>query len=178
MGKVAVLLADGFEEIEAVTIIDVLRRAEQEVSVVAVGSALAVGAHDIAIKTDTDLGQLDPAVLDAVVLPGGLPGATSLRDEPRVLDLVRRMHESKKVVGAICAAPIALEAAGILSGKKATSYPGFELPSADYQQARVVEDDNVLTSRGPGTALEFALTLVSRLVSPERAADLKQRMLV
>jgi 4-methyl-5(b-hydroxyethyl)-thiazole monophosphate biosynthesis len=116
--------------------------------------------------------------LDAVVLPGGMPGAERLRDDARVQQLVRAVANADRLVCAICAAPIVLDAAGVIAGRRATSYPGFELPDADYSTDRVVEDENLVTSRGPGTALQFALTLVRRLVTHERATELRQRMLV
>ncbi len=178
MSKVLVPLASGFEEIEAVTIIDVLRRAGVEVLVAGVGPSPVSGSHDIAIQTDCDIADVNASDLDAIVLPGGLPGATHLRDDEHVQRLVREVAGQGKLTAAICAAPIALEAAGVLVGRNATSYPGFELPSAKYQEARVVEDAHIVTSRGPGTALELSLALVRRLVGDECAAELRERMLV
>jgi 4-methyl-5(b-hydroxyethyl)-thiazole monophosphate biosynthesis len=181
MSRACVLLAPGFEEIEAVTIIDVLRRAGIETSVLGVGGKGPVrGSHDITVDADRSLADAESDSWDIVILPGGLPGATNLRDDPRVLALLRRQHESGKRLGAICAAPIALGAAGVLEGRKATSYPGFEkelrgaTPSAD----RVVKDGNVITSRGPGTALEFALAIVADLEGKAAADKLRSGMLV
>jgi 4-methyl-5(b-hydroxyethyl)-thiazole monophosphate biosynthesis len=178
MTKALVLLANGFEEIEAVTIIDVLRRAG--VSVVAAGlePGRACGSHDIALETDASLDSVDATAFDAVILPGGMPGSARLRDDRRVTALVSDFAARGKLVAAICAAPIALDAAGVLKGRRATSYPGHELPSAEFSEERVVEDGNVITSRGPGTALEFALALAVRLAGPERAAELRSAMLV
>ncbi len=180
--RVLVPLAPGFEEIEAVTIIDVLRRADLDVVVARLdGEATAVpGAHGIAVETDTALASLQAADLRAIVLPGGLPGATNLREDERVLGLVRELHASGRLVAAICAAPIVLGAAGVLEGVRATSYPGFEdgLTGATLSEKRVEIDGAVITSRGPGTALEFALTLVGRLVGPEKADELSAAMLV
>ena len=178
MAKVAVLLANGFEEIEAVTIIDVLRRADIEVVAAALEGDSALGSHDIGVSADCKIDDVKADELDAVVLPGGMPGAEKLRDDARVKQLLQEVARKKKLVCAICAAPIALDAAGVIAGRRATSYPGFELPDADYVTDRVVEDENLVTSRGPGTALEFALTLVRRLVSHEKATELRQRMLV
>lgn len=183
MATALVFLAEGFEEIEAVTIVDVLRRAEVEVTIAALRSTRVVGAHGIAIEADLTLADLlsEPKgapAFDALVLPGGMPGSSHLRDDPRVKDLLRRQAAASGIVAAICAAPIVLEAAGLLSGKAATSYPGYELESAHYKEDRVVTDGNVITSRGPGTALEFALTLVERLASRARANQLRQGMIV
>jgi len=176
-----VLLAPGFEEIEAVTIIDVLRRAGIETAALGVsGSGRVEGSHGITIEADRSLSEAERDSWDIVILPGGLPGATNLRDDPRVLALLRRQHESGKRLGAICAAPIALGAAGVLEGRKATSYPGFEkeLRGATVSADRVVKDGNILTSRGPGTALEFALAIVADLEGKAAADKLRSGMLV
>ena len=178
MAKVAVLLANGFEEIEAVAAIDVLRRAEVEVVAAALEGDSALGSHDIRVSADAKIDEVKADELDAVVLPGGMPGAEKLRDDERVGALLQEMHRQKKLVCAICAAPIALDAAGVIEGRRATSYPGFELADADYVTERVVEDENLVTSRGPGTALEFSLALVRRLAGHEKATELRQRMLV
>jgi 4-methyl-5(b-hydroxyethyl)-thiazole monophosphate biosynthesis len=178
MAKAVVLLANGFEEIEAVTIIDVLRRAGVDVVVASLQGESALGSHDIRVAADCMIDDVIAEELDAVVLPGGMPGSERLRDDARVQQLVRAVASANRLVCAICAAPIVLDAAGVIAGRRATSYPGFELPDADYSTDRVVEDENLITSRGPGTALQFALTLVRRLVSHERATELRQRMLV
>jgi 4-methyl-5(b-hydroxyethyl)-thiazole monophosphate biosynthesis len=176
--RALVLLADGFEEIEAVTIIDVLRRAGVAVVTAALTSRSVRGSHAITLEADASLDAVSNEDFDAVVLPGGMPGSKHLRDDARVRALVRRAAESGKLVGAICAAPIVLEAAGLLAGKRATAYPGSELPSARYVEASVVTDGALVTSRGVGTALEFALALVERLAGAETAARLRAAMLV
>jgi 4-methyl-5(b-hydroxyethyl)-thiazole monophosphate biosynthesis len=178
MAKALLLLAEGFEEIEAVTIIDVLRRAEILVTVAALVSSPVRGAHGIVVAADTTLALVDSESFDALVLPGGMPGAKHLREDARVLELVRRFVQANKLTAAICAAPTALEAAGVLSGRRATSYPGHALPSANYQDDSVVEDGPLLTSRGVGTALEFALALVTRLAGPTSAADQRASLLM
>jgi protein deglycase len=169
--KALVLLAEGFEEIEAVTIVDVLRRADITVTTAALGKSPVVGSHGIALVADRSLDGASVADFDAVVLPGG-PGSKQLKEDGRVLSLVRHAMSAGKTVAALCAAPIALEAAGVLAGRRATSYPGHELPSANYSEERVVVDGNLITSRGPGTALEFSLALVEKLAG----ADAKQRV--
>ncbi len=180
MPKVCVLLAEGFEEIEAVTIIDVLRRAKVDVVTLAVTAGPVRGSHGIAIETDRSLADSAGDAWDMVILPGGMPGSTNLRDDPRVLELIRRQAREGKRIGAICAAPIALGKAGVLQGKKATSYPGFQdqLAGASYQEARVVSDGTITTSRGPGTAMEFALQLVTELQGKGTAGELRKGMLV
>jgi 4-methyl-5(b-hydroxyethyl)-thiazole monophosphate biosynthesis len=177
MPRALVIVADGFEEIEAVTVIDVLRRAGVEVVAAALDGDHATGSHAIRVTCDVPLEKVRASDFDAVILPGGMPGAAALRDSPRVRAVVSELASAGKLVAAICAAPIALDAAGVLRGKRATSYPGFELPSAEYSEDRVVGDGNVVTSRGPGTALEFALELVRRLAGAERAEALAQGML-
>jgi 4-methyl-5(b-hydroxyethyl)-thiazole monophosphate biosynthesis len=178
MSKVVLVLAEGFEEIEAVTAIDVLRRAGVQVTIAGLEAGAVRGSHDIAIVAERPIDGVSAANFDALLLPGGMPGAAHLRDDARVKALVQAFAGAGKLCAAICAAPIALEAAGVLAGRRATSYPGFELPSASYVNENVVTDGNLVTSRGVGTALEFALTLVERLVDAETAAQLRQRMLI
>jgi protein deglycase len=176
--RVLVPLADGFEEIEAVTIVDVLRRASIEVVTAALGETEVRGSHGIALSADARLDEVGAEEFDAVVLPGGMPGSKTLRDDERLRKIVQHAAGTGKLVAAICAGPIALEAAGVLAGKRATSYPGNELPSADYVEERVVADGLLITSRGPGTALEFSLALVERLKGPNAANELRASMLV
>ncbi len=181
--SVLVPLAPGFEEIEAVTIIDVLRRGGLRVVTASLGDTDVEGAHGIHIRADTTLEEARGTGerFDAVVLPGGMPGAANLRDDPRVLAALSDVVEQGGTAAAICAAPIALEAAGLLEGRRATAYPSFrdQLTSATQPvQGRVVDDGPVVTSAGPGTALEFALALVARLGSAETAEQLREGMLV
>src|SRR5215813_10686960 len=161
-GTILVPLAPGFEEIEAVTIIDVLRRAGLEVQVAGLRPGSVEGSHGIAVSTDCELSAVDPANLAMIVLPGGLPGSTHLMEDERVLRLVRELDGSGRRVAAICAAPTVLARAGVLAGKRVTCYPGFEskLGGAERVDERVVRTGKLLTSQGPGTALEFALAIV------------------
>ncbi len=179
MPRVCVPLADGFEEIEAITIVDVLRRAEVETVMAGLATRDVKGAHGIVVRADRLLAEVEGETWDAVVLPGGLPGATNLRDDPRVQRLVMNQDEAGALLGAICAAPIALSKAGALRGRAATSFPGFEeqLECATYRREPVVADGHVVTSRGPGTALAFALELVRRLGLESAAERLKEGML-
>jgi len=179
--KVLVILADGFEEIEAITPIDVLRRAGLEVTLAGLSGTTVSGAHGVKFQADVTLDDYK-GLPDLVVLPGGLPGAKNLGESKKVAEIVKRMNSLKKLIGAICAAPaLALAPAGILDGKKATCYPGFEKnfpPSVSFSEERVVVDGNIITSRGPGSALEFALELVEQLVDREKAQTLKEGLLV
>jgi len=168
MVKVAVLLAEGFEEIEALTVVDVLRRADIKTDMVSVMDQVEVkGGHDIAVVADKlfDENMLD---YDMIVLPGGMGGATRLRDDERVITLVQQFaQEDSKYIAAICAAPMVLAKAGVVSGKRVTSYPSEDIialfSDANYLDELVVVDDNVITSRGPATSLLFAYTLVDVL---------------
>jgi len=180
MSRACVLLSDGFEEIEAITVIDVLRRAEVEATVVGVDESMVTGSHGIAIKADLLLSEAAGLTWDAVILPGGMPGAANLRDHSEVVALVRDQHAKGRLVGAICAAPIALSRAGVLRERAATSYPGFgdQLECRSYEEKSVVVDGNVTTSRAPGTALPFALSLAEQLQGKEIADDLRAQMLV
>ncbi|HXV19265.1 MAG TPA: DJ-1 family glyoxalase III [Candidatus Omnitrophota bacterium] len=177
---VVIVLADGFEEIEAVTPIDILRRAGLEVIVAGVGKREVTGSHGITVETDIMIEQYQE-MPDAVVLPGGMPGSENLKKSAALEDLLQKMKRSNRTIGAICAAPaVVLAAQGILDGKKATCYPGFENEFGSkvvFQDDRVVRDGQITTSRGPGTALEFSLELVSQLVSPEAAKKVSQSVL-
>jgi 4-methyl-5(b-hydroxyethyl)-thiazole monophosphate biosynthesis len=170
MSTVVVPLVDGFEEIEAITIIDVLRRADIPVLVAGKKPGLVRGSHGIAVEVDRPWSSIDAASVAMVVLPGGMPGSATLAADPDILALIRTVAERGKVA-AICAAPIALGAAGVVTGKTATCYPGHEerVTGANMVPDRVVVDGSVITGRGVGAAMEFALTLVGIL--KDRAAE-------
>ncbi len=180
MSKVLIPLAAGFEEIEAVTNIDVLRRASIDVVTVSLDSLDVLGDHDIPITADKKIDEINIDEFDGIVLPGGMPGAGNLRDNAKVLEYVRKIDGKNGLVAAICAAPMVLEAADLLEGKNATSYPGFgkEMQSCNYKEDRVVIDGNIITARGPGVAMEFALTIVEYLRDKEYADDLRDSMIV
>jgi 4-methyl-5(b-hydroxyethyl)-thiazole monophosphate biosynthesis len=167
MPRVLVPLAEGFEEIEAVTVIDLLRRAGIEVVTAGLGPGPVTGSHDIVVTPDTDLEAALGQAFDLVALPGGMPGAANLAADARLLALLCQMATSGRITAAICAAPGVLAKAGLLAGKRATSYPGFldaqNAPGAILSEEPVVEDGRVITSRGPGTAMDFALALIERL---------------
>jgi len=165
MKRVLVPLAEGFEELEAVTVIDILRRAGVEVVVASLAGSLVTGSHGIRLAADTPLAALVEQDFDMIALPGGMPGAEHLRKDPRVADIARRLAANGRPVAAICAAPMVLAAAGLLDGRRATSYPGYLAQAAKttVTDEAVVVDGGVITSRGPGTALDFALQLVETL---------------
>lgn len=175
MKKVAVLLADGFEEVEAVTPIDFLRRAGVEVLVAGVKERDVVGSHNVRIDCDMTLDEL-PLELDGIVVPGG-PGAKDISDSAEAVGLIKKFLDSKKLVGAICAAPaVVLGARGLLKGRKFTCYPGTESAAKDgtLLQDRVVKDGNLITSRGPGTAAEFSLALIEYLAGADAAEKVRR----
>ena len=179
--KVLVFLAAGFEEVEAVSIIDVLRRGGVDVTVAGVGSGSSVcGAHDIELGVDCAAVSVSPDDYDAVVLPGGMPGAENLAASDPVLDAIRTVHAGGKIVAAICAAPLVLAKAGVVSGKRVTCYPGFEerVTGAECTGARVERDGNIVTGKGPGAALEFGLELLAVMGEVEIANRLREGMLV
>ncbi len=181
MSRVLVPLASGFEEIEAVSIIDVLRRAGIEVIVAALNSNMLVkGANGITIQADTEVKSLTAEELDMVVLPGGWDGTHALADDENVQKLLREMDAKGKNIGAICAAPFALNKAGVLK-ENYTCYPSVEqeIRQEGYQgdKAMVVEDQNVMTSRGPATALCFGLQIVKKLAGEEQYKALKEGLL-
>lgn len=167
MAKVLVPLADGCEEVEAITIIDLLRRADIDVTTASLGDGPVAGAHGIRFEADKNLNAALADTYDMVVLPGGLPGATNLEADERLMNRIKEMAAEGKYTCAICAAPVALAKAGVLEGKRATSYPGFldQLDSGGFEfTGGVVESDGkVITSRGPGTAMDFALELIAAL---------------
>ena len=165
MHKVLVVFAQGCEEIEAVTIVDILRRAGIEVTSAGLDGQPVQGSHNVTLLADTTLDLAQHLEFDMIVLPGGLPGTDNLRADKRLIALLQKMAQQGKYVAAICAAPSVLAAAGLLDGRKATCYPTCldAFPGIDLQTAAVVEDGKLITSRGPGTAMDFALVLVEQL---------------
>jgi 4-methyl-5(b-hydroxyethyl)-thiazole monophosphate biosynthesis len=179
--KVLVPLASGFEEIEAVSIIDVLRRAGIEVLIGSLNAAMLVeGANGIKVAADVEVKDVSADTLDMIVLPGGWDGTHALADDENVQNLLREMDAKGKNIGAICAAPFALNKAGVLK-EHYTCYPSVEneINKAGYEgdKAMVVEDKNVMTSRGPATALCFALQIVKKLQGEETYKALKEGLL-
>ncbi|TCD46219.1 DJ-1 family protein [Streptococcus sp. X16XC17] len=175
MTKVAVLLANGFEEIEALTQVDVFRRAEIECDMIGLTSQQVVGSHDILVLADKVFDG-DLSAYDMIVLPGGLPGASNLRDHNGLIRELQAAAQSDKYVAAICAAPIVLDRAGLLDGKNYTCFPDQEeeIKSGNHVEEIVVVDGNIITSRGAGTSLAFVYKLVDLLGGDGKA--LSERM--
>lgn len=179
--KIAVHMADGFEEIEAISIIDVLRRAELDVVVASVTGRLEVtGAHQLKILADKLFEEVDYDDVFMIVLPGGMPGASNLDAHEGLKAQIVKFNNENRPLAAICAAPLVYGNLGILNGKQAVCYPGFEkfLKGAEVMNQPVAESGNVITGRGPGAAIQFALKLVEKLVSAEKAGLIASQMLV
>ena len=178
MVRVLVPLAEGFEEIEAISVIDILRRADIEVVTAGLKEGLAEGSHKVKVLPDAVLDKIDFRDFDGLILPGGAPGFVNLGNDQRILDMAREMDGAGKCVAAICAAPSVLIKAGVLQGRRATVSPsGKEQVEAcaDFREDRVVVDKNLITSRAPGTALEFALKLVEALAGREKMEQIKSQ---
>ncbi|MDH5327231.1 MAG: DJ-1/PfpI family protein [Gammaproteobacteria bacterium] len=167
MKKVLVPLAQGCEELEAITIVDLLRRAGIEVTTAGLDNTTIKASRGSVLVADTTLDQALEQDYDMIALPGGLPGADHLRDDARVIELLQYMAQQDKYIAAICAAPKVLAKAGLLSGKCATAFPGtlekLGLNDIQIQSAPWVQDGKMITSRGPGTAMDFALRLIEEL---------------
>ncbi len=179
MASVLVPLAEGFEEIEAVSIIDVLRRGGVEVVTAYLYNREVNGANGITILANTKITDVVVEDFDMIILPGGMPGSEHLRDDPRVQKLLKEFDQAGKNIGAICAAPIALDKAGVLK-EGYTCYPSYDqqIQTAGFTDAKkVVKTKNVLTSRGPGTAICFGLSIVKELVGEETYRELKAGLL-
>lgn len=179
--KAAVLFIKGFEEIEGLTIVDILRRADIQVDMVGVEEDLVTGAHNVIIKTDTILENINILDYDGVFLPGGAPGYINLGENENVLNLLEKANLEKKLIGAICASPSVLAKANILKGRRATIYPGLESEITKYggtiTNEIVVVDDHIITSKGPATSIPFALKLVEYLKGEETANTIKDKLL-
>lgn len=178
MKKVCVLLAEGFEEIEALTVSDIMRRADVTCDLVSItGDKMVTSSHKLVVQADK-LFEEDMEY-DLVVIPGGVPGATNLRDDERVIKFVKNQNKEGKYIGAICAGPIVLGKAGLTEGKNITSYPGYEdeLPNCEYLEEAVVVDGNIITSRGPATAMAFSYKLLEKLGYEHRVEGISSGML-
>lgn len=175
MKKILVLMADGFEEVEALAPIDILRRAEMQVDVASISEELTVtGARKARLVADILLKDTDVSMYDACILPGGYPGYENLAKSAAVKDAVVRMHSEGKLIAAICAAPTVVAGFGILDGKKACCYPGMEgelggaIPSMD----KVVVEGNIITSRGAGTAIDFSLAILEYFTDAKTSEEM------
>lgn len=180
--KVLVPLAEGFEMIEALSIVDVFRRASVHVDIAAVGSQLQVtSSHQVPVIADKFIGDCKNEIYDLIVLPGGIPGAENLQKSELLLDLLKQQNEEKKLYGAICASPaVVLEHHGLLEGKKATCHPLFidRLSSQESVEERVVFDKNCVTSKGAGTSIEFGLELLGILMGDDKKKEVAAQMAI
>lgn len=178
MAKVLVPLAQGCEELEAITIIDLLRRANIDVVSASLDGNTITASRGSKLVADQSLDQALNDIYDMLVLPGGLPGADHLRDDPRIIALLQKMAADDKYTAAICAAPKVLAKAGLLEGKKATAYPGtlekLALSSTQISDQAVVTDGKVITSKGPGTAMDFALHLIEKLAGKQTRTEVEK----
>ncbi len=165
MKKVLVPIADGTEEMEAVIAVDLLRRAGCEVCVAALDGGTVTAARGVRLVPDVAWDTVDPLRFDALVLPGGAGGTRRFCAHAGLLDALRNLHAAGRWIAAVCAAPLALQAAGILAGRRATCHPDVadKLSSAAWEDVAVVMDGNLITSQGAGTSIEFGLALIERL---------------
>jgi len=179
MKSALVLLAPCFEEIEAVTIIDILRRGNVAVTVAGLERGLILGSHQIAIQSDVYYKEIDALDFDILILPGGQPGSTRLKNDPLVISWIQERFKANKPLAAICAAPTVFHEAGIAKDLKITSYPSEEnvFKDSQYLNDAVVKDHNVTSSRGVGTAIHFALALVADLSGVDMASEVREKIL-
>ena len=172
MASVLIPLAQGCEELEAITVVDLMRRAGFDVVTAGLNNEPIKASRGSILIADTELNKVLDKAFDMIVLPGGLPGADHLNDSKQLHQLIEKQNAEHKWLAAICAAPKVLASVGLLDGKKATSFPGalegYDLSNVDYVEEAVVVDGNIVTSRGPGTAMDFALTLIELLAGKEK----------
>lgn len=174
--KIMVPLAEGFEEIEAITIIDVLRRAGIKVDLVGVEDEIVTGRNGVKVLCDRILSEVNEDDYDSIILPGGNPGYKNLMANEKLLSMLKNFSSRKKLIGAICASPTILAKLGILNDKKATCYPSMKSEIPNYVDENVVIDDNIITSQGPATAIDFSLEIV-KILKPEAYEQVKKDLL-
>jgi 4-methyl-5(b-hydroxyethyl)-thiazole monophosphate biosynthesis len=175
MAKTVIFLAEGFEEIEALTVVDLLRRAKIEITMASItGKKSVTGSHGITVEVDALFDDIDFDSMDMLILPGGMPGTTNLENYAPLTEQIKKFNDAGKNISAICAAPTVFGKMGILSDKKATCYPGREgdLLGADVQKTETVKDGHILTSRGMGTAIPFGLAIIEIFQGAEAAENM------
>lgn len=172
--KVLVPLVEGFEEIEAFAVVDILRRAGIEAVTAGVGGNIVTGAHRIRVNADARMLDIQPEGFSGIVLPGGNPGTDNLMRSERIVKIADDFAKQGKLVAAICAAPLILAKLGLLKERKATIYPGYEKELGKPRNDPVVADGNIITSQGPGTAVAFALKIVEQLMGKPKMLQIKQ----
>lgn len=181
MKRVALFLANGFEEIEALATVDILRRAQIPVVTVSISDEIVVnGAHDIRVIAETLFSETDFSDVEVLLLPGGMPGAKHLNEHEGLRRLIRKHNDRGNMIAAICAAPMVLGGLGLLHGRNATCYPGFEekLTGANMTGENVVVDAHITTGRGPGLVFDFALELVEQIAGKERRKEVEKGLLL
>ncbi|MGL5353877.1 MAG: DJ-1 family glyoxalase III [Clostridium sp.] len=178
MKKVAVLLANGFETIEALTVVDILRRAEVCCDTFSLGDLDVLTSHKIIVKADKMLGDNKLHEYDCIVIPGGMPGAKNLKEDSRVIEIIKDFNNNGKLICALCAGPIVLAQAGIIEGIDITCYPGFEkeLGSCNYKDELVVSFENIITGKGPAATIDFSFEILKN-IEPNKVSEVKSRML-
>ena len=171
MTKALVPLTDGTEEMEAVIVIDTLRRAKWEVVAAGMKKGVITASRGVKIVPDVAFDEIDPAAFDLIVVPGGAKGVANLLKEERLHEAIRRLHAAGKIVAAVCAGPLVLQRAGVLDGRRVTCHPdnASKITMAKWVNEPVVIDGNVITSQGAGTCLQFSLAIISKVDGPEKA---------
>ncbi len=180
MAKALIFLAPGYEEVEMLTVVDMLRRAGIQIDMVSVtGQREVTSSHNVTVTADTLLSEADFDNADSLILPGGVPGTPNLQACVPLCRQLENFAAQGKLVAAVCAAPSVLAALGILNGKKATCYPDYadKLPGAEYVKQPVVTDGNVITSRGMGTCIEFAGAIIEKLLGKDAADEVKRKII-
>lgn len=178
MKSVLIPLADGVEEMEAVTIIDGCRRVPWTVTSTGIKPGMVTASRGVRLMPDAVWAEIDPSAFDILIIPGGQAGTEALSRDERVIDTVRLFMREGKWIAAICAGPLVLQAAGVLAGRQATCHPAVTLSQTRRLEDRVVVDNRLITSQGPGSSLEFVLEIIKAVENPERAADMAQSMIV
>jgi len=176
MKRVLVPLAEGFEELEAMAAIDVLKRAGIDVIVAGLPGTIVKGRSGVKVVTDKRVDEVDQKSLDGIVLPGGNPGYINLGKSKKIIEIINDLDKNKKMIAAICGAPSILAKQGILDDKRATIYPGMERDVPRPRTAKVVTDGHIITSQGPGTAIDFALEIVKMLLGNSQAEKVRNEL--
>ena len=180
MGKIGIFMADGCEEIEGLTVVDIVRREKFEIDTISItGKKEVTSSHNVTFLTDTTAEEADFTSYDGIVLPGGMPGTIYLGENEMVNRVIREFAAEGKMVAAVCAAPSVLGEAGLLQGKKATCYPGYEdkLLGAQWIEEEVAVDGNIITSRGLGTTIPFALEIVKYLIDEKKSKEISDKII-
>jgi len=179
MTRALVPMADGTEEMEAVIVIDTLRRAKWEVVAAGMKKGVITASRGVKIVPDAVFGDVDPSTFDIIIVPGGAKGVETLLKEERLGEAIRRLHRAGKFVAAVCAGPLVLQKAGVLSGRKVTCHPdnAAKITQAEWMNEPVVIDDHIITSQGAGTCFKFALAIISKVDGPEKSQEVARGMI-